>query len=124
MCEVYRRSYVTLISLATESSNQSFLRPFQQPKIQLSFDSSLSPRIQGILWLRSIPAAQGQYLKQEGSGVACLLYDFKESLWQQRGWTFHEDQFSYLALYFGSGMMHFRCRTDISSEDGFFHSHF
>lgn len=124
MCEVYRHSYMTLVSLATESSDQSFLRPFEQPKIQLSFDSSLSPRIQGTLWLRHIPAAQGPCLKQEGSDVSYLLYDFNGSLWQQRGWTFQENQCSYLAICFGSGMMHFRCRTNVSSEDGFFHSHF
>ncbi|KAK5736460.1 hypothetical protein LTR17_007457 [Elasticomyces elasticus] len=104
MESVYANAFVTIAALAAESSYSGFLERSTQ-RVQLGFETS---------------SGDGENTK---SGKLYLQYPRKATVpgvkqckWDERGWTFQEEELSRRVLYFSGQQLAFECREDLVTE--------
>ena len=83
MGDTYRRAQITFVAAASTSTNESFLSKPPAPKsVDISYRSNIHKSISGNYFL--ISSEQGY--KEDFSR------DIEHSVWNERGWTFQEQQ--------------------------------
>ncbi|KAK3656394.1 hypothetical protein LTR56_003096 [Elasticomyces elasticus] len=106
MESVYANAFVTIAASAAESSYSGFLERSTQ-RVQLGFETS---------------SGDGENTK---SGKLYLQYPrtatvpgVKQCKWDERGWTFQEEELSRRVLYFSGQQLAFECREELVTESG------
>ncbi|KAK5717219.1 hypothetical protein LTR15_009108 [Elasticomyces elasticus] len=106
MESVYANAFVTIAALAADSSHSGFLERSTQ-RVELGFETS---------------SGDGENAK---SGKLYLQYPrtatvpgVKQCKWDERGWTFQEEELSRRVLYFSGQQLAFECGEELVTESG------
>ncbi|PKS05934.1 hypothetical protein jhhlp_007767 [Lomentospora prolificans] len=112
---VYEGAFVTLCALSSSSCHEGFLDRSPRHKIDVSFQSTLDPNIQGTYTMiqRGAKLTSDEYIYEP------LQEDLQLSTWEKRAWTFQEMELSTRLIFFGENMLHYRCGMQELSENGF-----
>jgi hypothetical protein len=105
---VYRHAFVTICSLNSDSCHESFLD--RAPAIQVPFQSTLRKTIKGSYLIRLRSRASRFYNRDK------FPWEHVSSKWNQRCWTYQEQEMSTRLLLFGSLKMHFACARYLWTE--------
>jgi len=118
MAKIYQGAAVTICSLSAPTHLDRFL--VRNPKqVKVPFTSSVNSAVSGdytLTYRGSLATEKFRWM----DGIIhheLLELDLKLSEWDQRAWTFQEDQMTSRLLHFGNSRIHFRCRHFIWSEN-------
>ncbi|KAI1097865.1 HET-domain-containing protein [Jackrogersella minutella] len=105
---VYKYAQATIVAAAAKSSRDGFLvrRTRMTPAVKVAYTSDAEE-----------PSSRSMILypsNEEGQ----LDFEYEDSPWNTRGWTFQERYLSTRLLYFCKNMLHFECRTCKHTEEG------
>ncbi|KAI2619925.1 HET-domain-containing protein [Hypoxylon sp. NC1633] len=105
---VYKYAQATIVAAAAKSSRDGFLvRNIRMtPAAKVTYVSEADSQPDGSMIL---------YPTSEESE---LDFEYEDTPWNTRGWTFQERYLSTRLIYFCKNMLHFECRTCKHSEDG------
>lgn len=126
MSHIYSNSFLALCVIEGNSCLSGFLEPaYSPPTVQINFQSEIHKSISGTLYLRMLHPPQEtlkvfseQIGKPIGKPDNPSSADFEEAAWEERGWTFQEDQLSPRKLYFGKRMAYMSSGKLCEAADG------
>ncbi|KAI1407943.1 HET-domain-containing protein [Hypoxylon sp. FL1857] len=105
---VYKYAQATIVAAAAKSSRDGFLvrNTRMTPAVKIAYPSESSG--QANPWMILYPSSEESQRD----------FEYEDSQWNTRGWTFQERYLSTRLLYFCKNMLHFECRTCKCSEEG------
>lgn len=112
MTLIYKNAFVTICTPSSNSSNEGFLVR-RRKHVAVPFRSRVVPSIHGHYNL----VASGRTRQFEVPSWPEL--DVDGTSWSTRGWTLQEFEMSNRVLIFGESMIHFLCRHNVQSENGY-----
>lgn len=116
MTLIYKNAFVTICTPSSKTTNDGFLVRHRK-RVKVPFRS----RVARQRWEPSIVGhynlvASGTHRNEDFSWPEL---DVNDTSWSKRGWTLQEFQMSNRVLIFGESMIHFLCRRDVQSENGY-----
>ncbi|KAI1140112.1 HET-domain-containing protein [Hypoxylon sp. FL0543] len=102
---VYKYAQVTIVAAGAQSSREGFLvrNTRMTPAVKISYSPEHAHRSMIL------------YPSNEESRPD---FEYEDTPWNTRGWTFQERYLSTRLIYFCKNMLHFECRTCTHSEEG------
>jgi hypothetical protein len=99
---VYSHAFVTFCGLSSNSCHETFLQ--RAPAISVPFQSTIRDDIDGYYLVRLRPSSTDWL-----NGSTHFWRDRWLSRWNERAWTYQEEELSTRLLLFGSLKMHYKC---------------
>lgn len=111
MTLIYKNAFFTICTPSSKSNNEGFLiRHWKH--IAIPFRSRVISSIYGHYNLVASGTWQNKVLRWP-------QLDVGGTSWNNRGWTLQEFQMSNRILIFGESMVHFQCRGNVQSDNGY-----